>query len=330
MMERREAGRIMPQSGKRVAPALPAATVLLVRDAPSGLEVFMAERHRGSAFAQGALVFPGGRAEPADGDPAVHARCAGTEGLTRDQITLRVAAIRETFEESGVLLARPCGAPPQGKAAQRPRTARPKAAQRGKAERRQAPARSAQVSEGGPPQELIRAERLAALGARGEIHAGRLSLAALLEREDLELTCHLLVPFAHWITPEFMPKRYDTHFFVAAAPADQVAVHDGAELVDSLWIAPGEAEAQGRAGRRTIIFPTLMNLGKLARSRSVEAALEAARRDPVVAVLPHVERRGDSRVVCIPEEAGYALNEAPVDWLLPPGAARVGEPPRSA
>ncbi len=291
MMERREAGRIMPQSGKRVAPALPAATVLLVRDAPSGLEVFMAERHPGSAFAHGALVFPGGRAEPADGDPAVHARCAGTEGLTRDQVTLRVAAIRETFEESGVLLARPCG---------------------------------------GPQQELIRAERLAALGARGEIHAGRLSLAELLAREDLELTCHLLVPFAHWITPEFMPKRYDTHFFLAAAPADQVAVHDGAELVDSLWIAPGEAEAQGRAGRRTIIFPTLMNRGKLARSRSVEAALEAARRDPVVAVLPRVERRGDSRVVCIPEEAGYALNEAPVDWLLPPVAARVGEPPRSA
>ena len=230
MMERREAGRIMPQSGKRVAPALPAATVLLVRDAPSGLEVFMAERHRGSAFAQGALVFPGGRAEPADGDPAVHARCAGTEGLTRDQVTLRVAAIRETFEESGVLLARPRRASaPEARAQQagrRPARSEPEASEAGarkkcEGERRQAPAMSEQI----PP------ERLGLLDARGEIHAGRLSLAELLAREDLELTCHLLVPFAHWITPEFMPKRYDTHFFLAAAPADQVAVHDGAELV---------------------------------------------------------------------------------------------------
>ncbi len=279
----------MSESGRRVPPALPAATLLLVRDGASGLEVFMAERHRGSAFARGALVFPGGRAEPADAEPRLHARCAGTGGLSRDEVTLRLAGIRETFEECGVLLARPRGAAG-----------------------------------------LIETARQAALAARGEVQAGTLPLAELVAREDLELACDLLVPFAHWITPEFMPKRYDTRFFLVEAPPDQIAAHDGTELVDSVWIQPAAAREEARTGKRTIIFPTLMNLGKLARSRSVGAALELARREPVVPVLPRLERRGAQRVVCIPEAAGYGVTEAPVESLLGPGGASPGAPPRSA
>ncbi len=91
--------------------ARPAATVLLVRDGASGLEVFMVVRHHQIDFASGALVFPGGRVEPEDyviaADPE---RCFAAAGLDAAGRALRVAAIRETFEECGVLLARPRGA----------------------------------------------------------------------------------------------------------------------------------------------------------------------------------------------------------------------------
>src|SRR5688572_18859721 len=84
-----------------------ASTILLVRDGAQGLEVFMVVRHQEIDFASGALVFPGGKLAPGDRDPRVSARCTGIEGLTADQLALRVGAIREAFEECGVLLARP-------------------------------------------------------------------------------------------------------------------------------------------------------------------------------------------------------------------------------
>jgi len=244
-----------------MAEPLPAATILLVRDAAAGLEVFMVERHREVDFATGALVFPGGKLEPGDREPRTLARCPAGSGLPPHDLALRVAAIRETFEEAGVLLARPRGS-----------TA------------------------------LVDAGRLREIGRRD-------ALGALAEAEDLELAADLLVPFAHWITPEFLPKRFDTHFFVVAAPGDQAAAHDGSESVDSAWITPAAALAEAESGRRTIVFPTLANLRKLGRSRSAAEALERARRDPVVTVLPRVERRDGRAVVCIPPEAGYEPSE---------------------
>ncbi|MEC8849398.1 MAG: NUDIX hydrolase, partial [Pseudomonadota bacterium] len=215
-----------------------AATILLLRDGAEALEVFMVVRHHEIDFAAGALVFPGGKLAPGDEDPRVQLRCTGIAGLAPEQIALRVAAIREAFEECGILLARARGA-----------------------------------------QRLLGPTRLAELGPRYRkaLDKGDLGIADMLEAEDLELACEELVPFAHWITPTFMPKRFDTHFYLAVAPAEQLAVHDGSELVDSLWLRPAHALSQAAAGVHTLVPATELNVKKLGFSDSVDAALDAAR-----------------------------------------------------
>lgn len=244
----------------------PASTLLLIRDGATGLEVFVVERHHQIDFAGGATVFPGGKVEAADRDPALRERCAGAEGLGDEALAFRMAAIREAFEECGILLARARG-----------------------------------------QRSLVTVARLADLlkRFRAEVREHRVSLADLARAEDLELACDLLVPFAHWVTPEFMPKRFDTWFFLVAAPPGQFAAHDGTESVDSAWISPRRALEQADAGQRTIIFPTRMNLAKLARSRTTEQAIAAARASRVVTVLPRLERGDTGIVLRIPEEAGY-------------------------
>jgi 8-oxo-dGTP pyrophosphatase MutT (NUDIX family) len=256
-----------------------AATVLLLRDRArgGGLEVFMVERHREIEFAGGATVFPGGKVHPSDGSSSLHERCRGGGGLKATALAVRVAAIRESFEECGILLARP-SAPRGGDA-------------------------------------LVSADRLADLWKRYRAALARheLSMGELVAKEDLELACDLLVPFAHWITPEGMPKRFDTHFFIVAAPADQVAVQDGHEVVDARWLTPAEALADAEAGRRSIIFPTRMNLAKLGRSQSTAQAIAAARAQPVVTVLPRIDWRPEGAVLRIPAEAGYDIVEASLE-----------------
>lgn len=254
----------------------PAATLLLVRDGNAGLEVFVVQRHHQIDFAGGATVFPGGKLEPGDSDPTLRERCAGAEGLDDAALAFRVAALREAFEECGVLLARPRGS-----------------------------------------RELVSFLRLVDFlkRHRGDVRNHRVSMAQLAAAEDLELACDLLVHFAHWITPEGMPKRFDTHFFLVAAPRDQFAAHDGSESVDSAWISPRQALAEADAGTRTIIFPTRMNVARLARSATVAEAIAEARRTPVVTVLPRVEAGPSGPVLKIPAEAGYDVVEAPLDAI---------------
>jgi len=147
---------------------------------------------------------------------------------------------------------------------------------------------------------------------RAALNGGQRTLAEIATREDLELACDLLVPFAHWITPVFMPKRFDTWFFLVAAPPDQVALHDGHESVDSVWLTPADAEAARSAGQRTIIFPTLLNVRKLGRAKTVADAFANARSEPIVTVLPRVEKRGETPVMVLPADAGYDVVEAPL------------------
>jgi 8-oxo-dGTP pyrophosphatase MutT (NUDIX family) len=251
-------------------PARLAATVLLLRDGDNGIEVFMVVRHHQSEFAAGALVFPGGKLAPGDGEPGAHARCAGIEGVAPAQVGLRIAAIREAFEECGVLLAR----------------------ERGSAG-------------------LVGAQRLAELGTRYRLplERGEAGIGGMLQAEDLVLACDGLVYFAHWITPAHMPKRFDTHFYLAAAPADHLAVHDGTEHVDSVWLRPADALAAAEAGTYTIIPPTWLNLQMLGESRSVAEALAAARVRPIVTVLPEPFRGPSGPRMRIPAEAGYGVTE---------------------
>ena len=241
--------------------ARPAATVLLVRDGANGLEVFMVVRHHKIDFASGALVFPGGSVDPGDYANAAHpALSSANAGLDERGRALRVAAIRETFEECGVLLARPRGA-----------------------------------------DALIDGERCAAIGAQAK---GR-SFAELIAAEDLSLALDALTPFAHWITPPIMPKRFDTHFYIAAAPRDQLARHDGEELVDSTWINPLRALAEADAGTFTMVLPTRLNVQMLSESPDAASALAAARTRRIVTVEPKAVRTEAGFELSIPSEAGY-------------------------
>ncbi len=247
---------------------VPAATILMLRDSAHGIEVFMVVRHHQIDFASGALVFPGGKADPADFDDSLSAYLDGAVE-DADMRAIQVASIREAFEECGVLLARETGAEP-----------------------------------------LISGERLATLEPyRERLQNGELTILEFLEREKLHLACDRLAYFAHWVTPEMMPKRFDTHFFLARAPADHVAIHDGHESVDSVWITPDQALEDAAAGRRTVIFPTLRNIEKLGHHASVADAIAATEGTVPVTVLPWTEKRDDGTFLCIPPEAGYDISE---------------------
>ncbi len=255
-------------SDKSAAPAVPAATIMMLRDGPSGLEVFMVVRHHQIDFASGALVFPGGKADPEDFDAALIPHLDGAADA-EDMRAIQVSAIREAFEECGILLAREEGS-----------------------------------------RELVRGERLAELeDFRRSLHQGEVSILKFVQEQKLRLACDRLVHFAHWVTPEMMPKRFDTHFFLAEAPVDHLAVHDGHESVDSVWIRPADVLEQAARGERTVIFPTLRNVEKLGTFMTVAEALEAAAGAEVVRVLPWTERRDDGTWLCIPPEAGYAVSE---------------------
>lgn len=260
------------------ATARPAATILLLRDGPGGIEVFMVVRHHAIAFAAGALVFPGGRVEEADHELASRGDdCPNPDGLDTEALAFRIAAIRETFEECGVLLARPRGS-----------------------------------------SKLIDATTLKRLEDqhRAALNAGSIDFDAVLDSEGLAPAPDLLVHFAHWITPSQQPKRYDTHFFLAEAPAAHLAVHDGGEAVDSIWTTPAQALADTEAGRFKLIFATAKNLEKLGRASSVKEAMDMARNSAVVTVQPRGSKlEGAKRLMRIPEEAGYGGSEFIIDSM---------------
>ena len=160
------------------------------------------------------------------------------------------------------------------------------------------------------------------IGYRAHLVAGKMTFLDLVRSERLRLATDLMVPFAHWITPESQPKRFDTHFLLVAAPVEQLGAHDGGESVEGFWIAPQQALRDAEAGTRTLVFPTHMNLTKLARYATVAEAMAAARASPVVTVMPQVERlSGGRRRLRIPAEAGYGVSEIVVTAppAMPPG-----------
>jgi len=96
----------MAEQEKSVATPLPAATIMLLRDSPGGVEVFMVKRHHQIDFVAGALVFPGGRVDKGDSEAALRDHTDGGEEWTDVMRAMGAAAIREAFDESGILLAR--------------------------------------------------------------------------------------------------------------------------------------------------------------------------------------------------------------------------------
>lgn len=222
-----------------------AATVMLVRDAP-GLEVFMLRRNPESTFVPGAYVFPGGQVDPGDSAPTFLERTTGVGPSEADArlgvpgaARFAIAAVRESFEEAGVLIAR---------------------------SRRD----GAALGGAGADHESLAADRTRVL--RGET-----DFAAVLDAHDVVVDLDDLVPFARWITPPGAPKRYDTWFFVAPAPEGHAYEHNDDEMVASEWVHPDDALARARAGEIELIYPTIRSLLVMRRFPSAAAFVAAAR-----------------------------------------------------
>lgn len=188
-------------------------------------------------------------------------------------LPFEIAAIREAFEECGVFLARDAATG-----------------------------------------DMITGDRLKSFdGYRDALNANTISMLEILEKEKLLLACGDIHRYAHWITPEFMPKRFDTHFFVAEAPPDHLAAHDGSESVDSVWVSPRKVLEEAESGKWTVIFPTRCNLQMMAQSRSVDELMKNATAREIVSVLPKIEQRDADSFLCIPCEAGYPISEEKID-----------------
>lgn len=254
------------------------ATVLLVRD-QSALEVLMVARHYQIDFASGALVFPGGKAnaedEAAEWSDLVDGSFCGT------QRAARICAVREAFEESGILLARPA---------------------RGR-------------GEGAGLIGSDVADRLAPL--RGAVDRQEQSFLGLMKDNGLVLALDTLIHFGHWITPAMMPKRFDTHFYLAPTPAEQVATHDGRETTDARWLNPLAALDLAEKEEATIIFPTRMNLRKLGAANSVAAAHDLFASAGVVTVEPTLGKNDEGQpCLFIPKAAGYGQTVELLDSVM--------------
>jgi 8-oxo-dGTP pyrophosphatase MutT (NUDIX family) len=256
------------------APPRLSATILLLRDSPD-LQVLMVKRHYEIDFASGALVFPGGKANEEDADAGWSDWTDGT--FDGQEQAARISAIREAYEEAGIILARP-------------KSAR------------------------GPGAALVGQDAVEALQPmRSAVDRREASFLELMKQHDLVLALDTLVHYGHWITPDMMPKRFDTHFYLAMTPPDQIAEQDGRETTEAVWLGPQQALDMEAADEATIIFPTRMNLGKLAETASAAAALERFSKEPVVTVLP-VIGKDEAGVPCllIPKEAGYIQHMEPL------------------
>ncbi|RMB08820.1 NUDIX hydrolase [Eilatimonas milleporae] len=259
---------------------LPAASILLVRDGAAGLEVLMIRRAEHLRFAPGALVFPGGKVDVADARKS-HWRSRITDTVWRADMHLRIAALRELWEETGIAYL--------------------ESRQRGRAAARmQAAVQGRSHGSGWPP------------------HAG-------MDR----LHTRALIPFAHWVTPKGVPRRFDTHFYLAPATRYMQVrpSHLLGEAVSADWSSPAALLADWELDRARLMFPTRLTLMKLARAHDVNQALSMARQDPVVRTEPVINRGRDRVEVTIPEDAGYGVTAAdPRDLAV----ERVHVPPRRA
>jgi 8-oxo-dGTP pyrophosphatase MutT (NUDIX family) len=237
----------------------PASTVILLRDTTQGPEVYLLRRQQSMAFAAGMTVFPGGRVDPTDSSiadswsgpsPAWFGERLGCSAETAAAYV--AAAVRETFEESGVLLAGPS-------------------------------TESVVEDTTGDDWE---ADRVA-------LESRELGFADFLHRRGLVLRADLLGAWAHWITPEFEPRRYDTAFFVAALPAGQVTRDVTSESDQVAWIRPGDAVRAVEAGEMLMLPPTYLCCRDLSSYDVVSGALAASAHREIRAIQPTIRVEDD-------------------------------------
>jgi glyoxylase-like metal-dependent hydrolase (beta-lactamase superfamily II)/8-oxo-dGTP pyrophosphatase MutT (NUDIX family) len=225
----------------------PAATLIPVRDGANGIEVFMLRRSERANFAPGAYVFPGGRIDAADRSADTASLCMGMDDAAASReldiaeggLAFRVGAIRECFEEAGLLFARGV---------------------------------HANVGD-----DLLAIDTPAAIAEfidlRRRLNAGELAFTDLCRERGLQLACDRVNYLAHWITPMGLPRRFDTRFFIAVAPPAQTPLHDGGETVEHVWIAPGEAMARHQRGEFNLMFATGKTLELIGRHQNCAALI---------------------------------------------------------
>jgi 8-oxo-dGTP pyrophosphatase MutT (NUDIX family) len=255
----------------------PAATLVLLRDQPDrGLEVLLIQRHRGSKFAAGDYVFAGGKIESDDNPSDAETWCEGLDrgraahvlGLGHDPgpaLGYWIGAIREAFEEVGVLLAY------------------------------------------GPDRTPARVDGTRLIQYRRACHADNRAFWDMVRTEQLTLATDQLLYFAHWITPEERPLRFDTRFFAAPMPVHQAAVADDMEIIDVRWLSPAAAFAARERGEISLRLPTIRNLKLFEGAASIAEALARLEGRRVEVIRPRLVSGSDGKPdgTLLPGDPGY-------------------------
>lgn len=261
-------------------PPKKAATVILLRDERQGFEVFLLKRHEKSSFMGGNYVYPGGRVDRNDGSDET---CALSRGLTPEEATRVlggmfspqecfahwVAAIRELFEEAGVILAYH----PKGNLLE--------------------------LTDKEEHQKLLHYREI--------LQRGKLSIAEMARKENLLLAPDQLHYYAHWITPEARAERFDTRFFLARSPAGQEATHDREETTAGIWITPRKALEENLEGDVILSPPTLKTLEDLSKFKSIEEIFSSLKEKTIQPILPILTRMSDTVFIIFPWDPEYEV-----------------------
>ena len=267
----------MSESAQAAVPR-ESATVILVRSNQAGSwEVFLARRNRDSSFMAEAYVFPGGQVAAADTDAQLNGHISipdhfNPQALLQDDRlspetaqSFFICAIRETFEEAGVLIAR--------------------------------------TSSGHSINFNSNQENERFTAYRRELNAGTLTIHDIAEKESLLFPLETLIPYAHWITPEIMPKRFRTFFFLVKLPEEQKTTTDCSELTDSLWATPRDILKMHYSKKILLMPPTLKTLDELAAFARIDELFTAARDRVIYPVMP---QPGD-KILKLPHDPEYSI-----------------------
>jgi 8-oxo-dGTP pyrophosphatase MutT (NUDIX family) len=269
-------------SNSSPATPLDASTVILLRETPSAnpFEVLLMPRHSKQNFMGNAFVYPGGQLDEEDCNPKLADYASGMSAeeakrrLNEPDISderalgLFFAAVRETFEESGVLLAVPVS--------------------------------------GGSIDFTDPEIRKRFAPYRHMIHQHEMTLLDLAKKEKLVFSLDQLTPFAHWITPEIELRRFDTRFLLARMPSGQAAVHDAMEMTETLWTTPEDAFLKQKSGEILLMPPTLKTLEEMAQFSSVSKLFSFASSRNIQTVLPQVLSDGEVFGVKLPHDPEYS------------------------
>ena len=235
------------------------ATILLIQEIEV-LEVLMLKRYQGDDILSGAMMFPGGKLEAHDEIDSWAELTIGWDAIPKTERGLRIAAIREAFEETGIMLGQ-------------------------------------NVKNSTSDAEL--------LSVRKAIEADELSFYDYVCEQNITLDLHALTLFSRWQTPPTLGRRFDTHFYLAAAPKGQTAIADGREAVKTEWVTPRNALNLAANRQRKMLFPTRMNLKMLGEVNEFETAVNQAKIREIHKVEPKIEQRGDERYLILDPKFGY-------------------------